>query len=63
MAVALIVTTVTKDGEATWFEGVLLLAVYLLLALAFYFVTPRAQEGAALPTPSPQVSRAAPVTS
>lgn len=45
MAVALIVTTVTKDGEATWFEGVLLIAVYLLLALSFYFVTPR--EGAA----------------
>ncbi|EYB66956.1 calcium/proton exchanger [Deinococcus phoenicis] len=41
VAVALIVTTVTKDGEATWFEGVLLIAVYLLLALAFYFVTPR----------------------
>nr|WP_202630411.1 calcium/proton exchanger [Deinococcus alpinitundrae] len=40
VAVALIVTTVTKDGEATWFEGVMLIAVYLLLGLAFYFVTP-----------------------
>ncbi|MEW6422104.1 MAG: calcium/proton exchanger, partial [Deinococcota bacterium] len=48
VAVALTVTTVTKDGEATWFEGVLLLAVYLLLALAFYFVTPVAPpEGTA----------------
>ncbi|MGY2894028.1 Ca2+:H+ antiporter [Deinococcus sp. UYEF24] len=41
VAVALSVITVTKDGEATWFEGVLLLAVYILLALAFYFVTPK----------------------
>lgn len=48
VAVAVIVTTVTRDGEATWFEGVLLLAVYLLLALAFYFVTPAAPpEGTA----------------
>ncbi|GGS17818.1 calcium/proton exchanger [Deinococcus knuensis] len=53
VAVALIVTTVTKDGEATWFEGVLLIAVYLLLGLSFYFVTPRAQgEGASLPVPA-----------
>ncbi|SMB88950.1 calcium/proton exchanger [Deinococcus hopiensis] len=43
VAVALTVTTVTKDGEATWFEGVMLLAVYLLLALAFFFVTPKAE--------------------
>ncbi|MBZ9714151.1 calcium/proton exchanger [Deinococcus multiflagellatus] len=44
IAVALIVTSVTKDGETTWFEGVLLLAVYLALAMAFFFVTPRAAE-------------------
>ena len=43
VAVAITVTAVTRDGETTWFEGVLLLAVYALLALAFYFVTP--QEG------------------
>ncbi len=55
MAVALTVTTVTKDGEATWFEGVLLLSVYLLLALAFFFVTPRTGEEAALPVPAPTV--------
>ncbi|BDP43560.1 calcium/proton exchanger (plasmid) [Deinococcus aetherius] len=42
-AVAFTVSTVTRDGEATWFEGVLLLAVYLLLALAFFFVTPRGE--------------------
>ncbi|GBF05531.1 cation exchanger, chaA [Deinococcus aerius] len=45
VAVALTVSTVTRDGEATWFEGVLLLAVYLLLALAFFFVTPQGTEG------------------
>ena len=49
VAVALSVITVTKDGEATWFEGILLLAVYILLALAFYFVTPK--PGANLGSP------------
>lgn len=46
IAVALIVTSVTKDGETTWFEGVLLIAVYVALAMAFFFVTPRGVEGA-----------------
>ncbi len=32
---ALIASRVTSDGESTWFEGVQLLAVYLVLALAF----------------------------
>ena len=36
------VRTVAQDGETTWFEGVLLLTVYGLLALAFFFVTPAA---------------------
>jgi Ca2+:H+ antiporter len=39
-AVAFAVNTIAQDGETTWFEGVLLLAVYALLGLAFYFVTP-----------------------
>jgi Ca2+:H+ antiporter len=34
------VNAIAQDGEATWFEGVLLLAVYALLALAFFFATP-----------------------
>lgn len=54
VAVALIVTTVTKDGEATWFEGVLLIAVYLLLALSFFFVTPRGEESAPAATLRPE---------
>jgi Ca2+:H+ antiporter len=41
-AVALIVNAVAEDGEATWFEGVLLLAVYALLVLAFFYLSPAA---------------------
>jgi Ca2+:H+ antiporter len=37
-ATAFIVNSIAQDGEATWFEGVLLLAVYVLFALAFYLV-------------------------
>jgi Ca2+:H+ antiporter len=33
----LIVNSVARDGETTWFEGVLLLGVYGLFALAFFF--------------------------
>jgi Ca2+:H+ antiporter len=33
------VDAIAQDGEATWFEGVLLLAVYVLFGLAFFFVT------------------------
>jgi Ca2+:H+ antiporter len=39
-SVALIVNAITRDGEATWFEGVMLIAVYALLAFAFFFATP-----------------------
>jgi len=38
--VAFAVNSIAQDGEVTWFEGVLLLAVYVLLAMAFFFVTP-----------------------
>ncbi len=37
-AVTFIVNAVAQDGETTWFEGVLLLAIYVLFAFAFYFV-------------------------
>ncbi|MDQ6612930.1 MAG: calcium/proton exchanger [Gemmatimonadota bacterium] len=37
-ACAFIVNAITQDGETTWFEGVLLLAVYAILAIAFFFV-------------------------
>jgi len=34
---ALIANQVTQDGESTWFEGLQLLAVYLIVAVAFAF--------------------------
>jgi Ca2+:H+ antiporter len=37
-AVVFAVTAIAQDGETTWFEGVMLLAIYLLFALTFYFV-------------------------
>jgi Ca2+:H+ antiporter len=37
MLAILIANYVTQDGESTWFEGVQLLAVYLVFGLAFYF--------------------------
>ncbi len=37
-AVALAVNAISQDGETTWFEGVLLLGVYVMLAMAFFFV-------------------------
>lgn len=40
-AVAFIVNAIALDGETTWFEGVMLIAVYLILAMAFLFVTPQ----------------------
>lgn len=41
VGVTLAINTITRDGETNWFEGVLLLVVYALLALAFFFATPR----------------------
>lgn len=38
-ATAFAVNSVAQDGETTWFEGLLLLAVYALLALAFFFLS------------------------
>ena len=35
------VTSISMDGETTWFEGLLLVAVYCLLGFAFFFATPR----------------------
>ncbi len=36
-ATALIVNAITGDGETTWFEGVLLIGVYVVLGIAFFF--------------------------
>ena len=34
---AFIVNAIAGDGETTWFEGVLLIGVYVVLGLAFFF--------------------------
>jgi Ca2+:H+ antiporter len=33
-----VVNLVAQDGESHWMEGVLLLAVYLIISIAFYFL-------------------------
>jgi Ca2+:H+ antiporter len=38
-AVAFAVNAIAHDGEVTWFEGLLLLGVYAILALAFFYAT------------------------
>lgn len=38
--IAFAVNSISQDGETTWFEGVFLLGIYLILGIAFYFVTP-----------------------
>lgn len=37
---AFIVNAISTDGETTWFEGVLLIGVYVLLGLAFFLSAP-----------------------
>lgn len=34
------VNAIAADGETSWFEGVLLIGVYLLFAIAFFYVAP-----------------------
>lgn len=38
--VAFIVNAISKDGEVTWFEGALLIGIYILFGIAFFLVTP-----------------------
>jgi Ca2+:H+ antiporter len=37
---AFIVRVIAADGETTWFEGLLLVGVCLLFALAYFFASP-----------------------
>ncbi len=61
MSVA-IARMVAEDGESNWLEGVMLLTVYVILALAFFFLPGRAGvHGHAQPEPSPASVRAAPL--
>jgi Ca2+:H+ antiporter len=38
VAAALIAANVAQDGESNWFEGAMLLGVYLIIAIAFFFL-------------------------
>jgi Ca2+:H+ antiporter len=38
VAAALIAANVAQDGESNWFEGAMLLGVYLILAVAFFYL-------------------------
>jgi Ca2+:H+ antiporter len=38
VAASMIAAFVALDGESNWLEGAMLLAVYLILAVAFYFL-------------------------
>jgi len=37
---AFVVGAISADGETTWFEGLLLVGVYVLFAIAYYFESP-----------------------
>lgn len=39
------VNAIAADGETTWFEGVLLIGIYLLFGTAFFYVAPAGQGG------------------
>lgn len=47
---AVIAAQIASDGESNWLEGAMLLAVYLILAMAFYFLP----GTAAAQTPAPR---------
>ena len=41
----LITGQIASDGESNWLEGVQLLAVYLILAIVFYFLPDAMEPG------------------
>lgn len=47
-----VVALIVQDGESNWMEGVLLLAVYIILGLTFYFLPEMASETAGGTTPT-----------
>jgi len=42
----LIATIISSDGESNWLEGAQLLAVYVIVALGFFFLSPNSGEAA-----------------
>jgi Ca2+:H+ antiporter len=48
-AAAVIAALVSLDGESNWLEGAMLIAVYIIIALAFFFLpSPVSAEAARL---------------
>ncbi len=45
-AAVVITKAIAADGETTWFEGLMLVGVYVLLAIAFLLVAPAAAGSA-----------------
>jgi Ca2+:H+ antiporter len=39
-ATAFVVSAIARDGETNWFEGLVLLGVYVLFGLGFFFTGP-----------------------
>jgi Ca2+:H+ antiporter len=62
LGAALITVSVTRDGETNWLEGAMLLGVYLLLAIAFYFLPDKKAETSLISRPEivAQTSRVSP---
>lgn len=46
---ALIAALIAQDGESNWLEGAMLIAVYIIIALAFFFLPAPAHAASALP--------------
>jgi Ca2+:H+ antiporter len=46
MLAVLITTIIASDGESNWLEGAQLLAVYVIVALGFFFLSPTSGEAA-----------------
>ena len=47
-----VIRNLTSDGRSTWIEGMMLLAVYLMLALGFFYLpADSATAGLRLPLP------------
>lgn len=44
-AAAFITRSIAADGETNWFEGLMLVGVYVLLGIAFFFVAPDRGNG------------------
>jgi Ca2+:H+ antiporter len=45
MAASIVAVLVSVDGETNWLEGAQLIVVYVILALAFFFLPPKYPRG------------------